>query len=165
MKNGFCWPGLLLPLIWPLYHRLWLLAGLVLGVCFVLGGVFHYGAISETVLVMVAVAVNLIFGFEANGLREHWLERRGFKFISIVSGQSYESCEIKFFMDWAADGPVESPGHGPMVADPRAADPRAADRPALAAASHSFLAAGRALARKTRRGVRGALIPPGDAGS
>lgn len=143
MKNGFCWPGLLLPLIWPLYHRLWLLAGLVLGVCFVLSGVFRYGAISETVLVMVALAVSVIFGFEANGLREHWLERRGFKFISIVCGQSYESCEIKFFMDWAADGPVESREHN------------------LTAAAHPFLAAGRALARKTRRGVRGGLIPPG----
>ena len=98
IKEGFSWSALFVPVIWLLWHRLWLvLAGyLTAAVVLSIAG----GLIGGPAGGVVAVVLAVLFALEANALRRWTLERRGWQFAGIVSGTNREECETRFFHHW-----------------------------------------------------------------
>jgi hypothetical protein len=52
------------------------------------------------------VALHLAIGYEASSLKRWTLERRGWRFISSVSGRSSAECERRFFEAWLPGQPL-----------------------------------------------------------
>ena len=97
VREGFSWFALIVPLIWALWHRLWLLAGafLLIGAFFNL--VVFLLAIEEPYASILGGALLLWVGFEANDLRRWSLRRAGWHDLGIVSGRDRNEAEWRFF--------------------------------------------------------------------
>ncbi len=109
IKDGFSWPALFVPVLWAIYHRLWLALVLLL--------------VAIAVIVIIAVDLNaragavagvasaLLFALEANLLRRWTLKRRGWRMAGIVVGRNRDDNERRFFERWLEDRarPAEAP--------------------------------------------------------
>jgi len=97
VKEGFCWPALFVPLLWSLWHRLWLVALLVL----VGGGVVDALALwlgwSDAMITALTLAVAVLYAAEANDLRRWTLRRRGWREVAVASGRTLAEAEQRFF--------------------------------------------------------------------
>ncbi len=118
VKEGFCWPALFIPVIWLLWHRMWLvLLGYIavvvaIEIAVVLTGLSSDGAIHGVVAVLFA----LLFACEANGLRRWTLERRGWRLFGVANGSRRDEAEARFFTAWlgnAAQPPAPPPDRPP----------------------------------------------------
>ena len=101
IKDGFAWWAALAPLLWLIYHRLWLpLVGFVavFAAFSLLGGLL--GVSGEPGGNLLAIGLSIGFGFIANDLRRFMLERDGYRLVSVVAGFSPEECERRFYKDW-----------------------------------------------------------------
>ena len=98
VRDGFSWPAFLIPFVWLLWHRMWLV--LVLWIAIVV--IVQWGAslLGEPAPLVAALAIALVMGFEASSLRRWTLERRGFRFAGVVAGTDRSECERRFFSSW-----------------------------------------------------------------
>ena len=84
--DGFAWLALVFPILWLLYHRMWLvLVGLVV-VFAAMQGVLLLAGLADQVQGWAVVGVSILFAFQANDLRRWSLARKGFRFAGPVSG-------------------------------------------------------------------------------
>jgi hypothetical protein len=106
VRDGFSWLAFLFPLVWLLWHRMWLVTVLWIAVVVLV----QWGAslLGEPAPLVAAVVVALVMGFEASSLRRWTLERRRFRFAGVVAGTDRSECERRFFADWAGGAPVAS---------------------------------------------------------
>ena len=104
VRDGFSWPAFLIPLVWLLWHRMWLV--LVLWIATVV--IVQWGAslVGEPAPLIAAVVIALVMGFEASSLRRWTLERRRFRFAGVVAGSDRSECERRFFADWEGGSPI-----------------------------------------------------------
>jgi hypothetical protein len=102
IRDGFyLWAFLLTPL-WLLWHRLWLVFTLYLGVTVLLfGGLWAVGA-SPGVRMFVLALVSLLIGFEAGSLKRWTLRRRDWNDLGVVVATDVETAERRFFDTWVA---------------------------------------------------------------
>jgi hypothetical protein len=110
VKDGFSWPAFFVPILWILWHRLWL--ALVWYVVFVLGVAWIGRLVSEDVASIVAVLGTLLLALEANNIRRIALENRDREEIGASFGKNISEADARFF------------AAGPEPMDPR--DRRAA---------------------------------------
>ena len=100
VKEGFSWPALFVPLLWLLYHRMWLefilLALIYVALQLAFGGTDQ----GETVVGYASLAIGVLFAFEANDLRAAALERRGYRLVDVASGRGRTDAERSFFSAW-----------------------------------------------------------------
>ena len=97
VRDGFSFWAFLLAPLWMLRHRLWLVLAGYLVVVVALGfGLRAIGA-SSAVMVMVALLVALLVGFEAATLRRFTLARRRWSNVGVVVGDDLEAAERRFF--------------------------------------------------------------------
>ena len=102
VKEGFAWAALVFPILWLLYHRMWLvLAGFVVVIAAMQGLLSLAGLIDE-VLGWATVGLSILFAYQANDLRRWSLARRGYRFAGPVNGTSRAACEARFFDAWLA---------------------------------------------------------------
>lgn len=100
VKEGVAWPALFFPVLWLLFHRMWL--ALVVYVV-VFGALGIAGETLGGPLPPVVIAgLQILFALEANQLRRRSLARRGFDLVGVVRGGSREEAEIRYFADIAA---------------------------------------------------------------
>lgn len=103
VKDGFAWFALIFPFLWLFFHRMWLV---LLGYGLVVAG-FELAAlafgVSETMVVLVALAAGIIFASEANNLRRWTLERSGYRMVAAISGDNLQISELKFFSVWSPE--------------------------------------------------------------
>lgn len=95
VKDGFSWPAFLVPVVWMLYRRMWVVLcfyALYL-VAIELAGRF-LGAPTATALGLLGA---LFLGFEGSTLLRWTLSRRRFTEKGVVEGSSREEAEIRFF--------------------------------------------------------------------
>jgi hypothetical protein len=117
VKDGFSWPALFFPVLWILWHRLWLtLVGYVI---FVLVVAWTGRVLGEDAATAIAILGGLLFAFEANNIRRASLAQRGWTEAGGSAGNTLEEAEMRFF---AARGTGEVPAE-------RAAPARAAFTP------------------------------------
>ena len=100
VKEGFSFLAFFIPLIWLLLNKLWVHAVLYFGVMVALSALAKAAGVSEDVLSIAFLALNLIVGFEARDMLRHDIETRGYVLRDIVSGKSLEECEHQFLRDW-----------------------------------------------------------------
>jgi uncharacterized protein DUF2628 len=126
VKDGFSWPALFVAPLWILWHRLWLT--LVWYVVFVLIVAWAVRLLGDSIAIWVAILGTLLFAFEANNMRRHSLEARGWDEIGSSFGKDITEAEARFY----AGGPVHeaaidrnaaiaraayTPEHRPAVTD------------------------------------------------
>lgn len=100
VKEGIAWWALFFPLLWLVYHRMWivllgfvgLLAGLQLGLGLL--------GLNETAIGWTMIAVSILFAVQANDLRRWTLVRQGFEMVGAATGRDRAECELKFFSGW-----------------------------------------------------------------
>jgi hypothetical protein len=127
VKEGFSWPALFFPVLFLLWHRLWL--ALVWYVVFVLA-VMWIGRLSGAdPATLSALLGGILFAFEANNIRRGSLGARGWREIGGTSGRGIEEAEARFFGRWSAQG--ERGATIARAAYPPAARERGADEPIL----------------------------------
>jgi hypothetical protein len=99
VKEGFCWPALLIPHLWLLYRRLWIVLAIYVAVSVGIAVLesYDFAILSAALGALMA----LLLGFEGNQLRRWGLARRSFSFAGVASGGSLAEAEIRFFHGWA----------------------------------------------------------------
>jgi hypothetical protein len=120
VRDGFYFWAFLLSPLWMLRHRLWLV--LVAYVVLVGGldvGLALAGA-SRSVTLGINVVVALLIGFEAASLYRLTLNRRGWRNVGVVVGDSLEEAERRFFDAWVRQGPSSA---GPEIVPPAPSAP------------------------------------------
>lgn len=105
VREGFALWAFLIPLFWLIAHRMWLvLLGYLAFTGLVEGTAYLIGDIAPGIF---AFAVTILFGLEANSLRRWTLDRKGYRFVAVVSGRTLEEAERRYF-DSRANGPMTS---------------------------------------------------------
>ena len=97
VKDGFSWPALLVPVLWILWHRLWL--ALVWYIVFLLIVAWTGRLITEDAAFTVAVLGSLLFAFEANNFRRFSLAGRDWEEVGWSFGRNITEAEARFFAD------------------------------------------------------------------
>src|SRR5688572_2930614 len=88
VKDGISWPALFLPVLWILWHRLWLT--LVWYVVFMLAVAWIGRLANDDVAAIVAVLGAVLFAIEANNIRRLSLISRGWRETGGSFGQNLE---------------------------------------------------------------------------
>jgi hypothetical protein len=65
-----------------------------------LAWLFGGSAAGNTVFGWTALAIIVLFAFEANDLRGAALERRGYRIVGLATGPDRDSAELSFFRTW-----------------------------------------------------------------
>ena len=117
VKEGFCWPALFVPLLWCLYHRLWLvMAVYLIGLIAILGVVSGFELEPSAGLALV-VAGQALFAAEANDLLRWRLAARAYEVIGLSHGRNLFAAEMSYFEKWLQDVGKDKPQHGLIEAD------------------------------------------------
>jgi len=99
IKDGFCWPALILPVLWPLFRKLWLVAFAIVVLFVALSVLAEAGLLAPFAGSVIEAAIAVIVAFEGNNLRRWTLQRRGWREIGMVSGRNLAAAERAFFTD------------------------------------------------------------------
>ncbi len=80
---------------WLLFHRMWLI---LLGyLAFTLAIALVALSVGGPAVAVVAVAIALLFGFEAQSLRCWSLQKKGWRMLGVIEGAVREEAELRFF--------------------------------------------------------------------
>lgn len=97
VKEGFCWPALLVPLVWALWHRMWLTFALLLLGAAMLGMVATFAGLTPAAELALAFGAAIYVGMSANDWRRASLRRRGWDEGPAVVAASQEGAELRLF--------------------------------------------------------------------
>lgn len=97
VKQGFSWPAFLVPLIWLVWKRMWIVLALYLAVGMGLAAAAYAELVSQGAVTAASLAVNLILGFQGNDLYRWTLERRRYREQAVVAGRDLAAAEHRYF--------------------------------------------------------------------
>jgi hypothetical protein len=109
VKEGIAWWALVFPVLWLLYHRLWIVLAGFLGILVLIEVGAALAGLGEAAAGWVTIVISLVFALEANNLRRWTLTRRGFVMAGSVSGHDLTECELRYFSQWP-DAPTPPAG-------------------------------------------------------
>ncbi len=113
VKDGISWPALVVPAFWLLYHRMWIELLIYVAAYGALGWAMTYAQNGADLLGWIAIALSLLFAFEANDLRRYALERKGYRQLGVAIGSSREAAELSFFRTWLPEQTSTRPPERP----------------------------------------------------
>ncbi len=111
VREGFALFAFLLPPVWMLANRLWLVLIGYLVLLAVVHGLITVFEVPEHWRYYATMAVNFLCGFEADALERWTLDRRGWRIIGLVSGANFDECERRFFEGWVPTVAVVTPAN------------------------------------------------------
>ncbi len=97
LKEGAAWVALFVPFFWALFHRMWIVAVLILAAAMTFGTIAQWLHLSAFVTFTISSLINFLIALEGNELRRWTLERKGHVLIGIVSANNLADCEQIFF--------------------------------------------------------------------
>jgi hypothetical protein len=100
VRDGFYGWAFLLPPLWMLWHRLWLVLLGYLILTGVLQNLLSVIGVSGTVHFLVTLAISVLVGTEGASLRRFTLARRRYRNVGVVVGDDVEAAERRFFATW-----------------------------------------------------------------
>lgn len=115
VRDGFSFWAFLLPPVWMLWRRLWLVLLIYVVAVIVVEGGLRLAGGSVAAIAVVAVLIRLLAGMEASTLRRWTLARRGFREVGIVSAVDLEDAERRFFDSWVKSSSVSAPLRKPIA--------------------------------------------------
>jgi hypothetical protein len=121
VKEGFSWPALLLPEIWLIWRRMWLV--LLLYVAVSAAFIILAGRFGDALAGPIFVLCRFLLALEANGLRRWTLERNGYGMIGVAEGRGLTEAELRFFSEWSGAPPAAVPSPAGPPPPPAAAKP------------------------------------------
>ena len=95
VRDGFAYIAFFLPMLWLLWHRLWMEAALALAATLALtalGNVSGFGMTAP----LLSLLVSLYAGLEGAALRIAALRRRGWRELGVVVADSQDDAEIRW---------------------------------------------------------------------
>ncbi len=98
VRDGFSMPAFLFTLFWTLWHRMWLVAALLLAVFAGLSIAASRFGLDPALASVIQAAIALLLGLEAANLRSFALRRAGHAPAGLVEASTLESAELAFFM-------------------------------------------------------------------
>ena len=96
VREGFSWFALGLPLIWALWHRLWLVALAMAIVAVAFNMAVALLELGDPYVSIIGAGLFLWIGFEANDLRRWLLRRNGWCDAGVVSGRDRDEAEWRY---------------------------------------------------------------------
>lgn len=116
VPEGFAVTAFLFTVFWALWHRMWVVAALLL--CFWAGMAAAVAFLGLDPLIAAAIefGVALLFGFEARRLQVMSCRRAGYELTGIVAGASREGAELAYFGSRGRTLPP-APGGVPRLAE------------------------------------------------
>jgi hypothetical protein len=127
VKDGISWPALFVPILWILWHRLWL--ALIGYIIFVLAIAWTELLVGEDAAAVLAILGAILFALEANNIRRLALDRRGWRDVGSTFGQNLDEAEMRYFekqVETAA--PVKSADRERAIARAAYREPERHDR-------------------------------------
>lgn len=121
VKDGFGWPALFVPVLWLVYHGMWLI---LIGYVLIATGLEAAGWMlgnGSLVPFVLGAAFTLFFAFEANELRRWHLSRKGYQLVGVTVARNRTECERRFFETWLERGAPPPPPPRPAPVRPAAA--------------------------------------------
>ena len=113
VKEGFTWPGFLVPALWLLYKRMWIVLAFYLAATAGLALLAQGALLPETAVFVGNLAVNLLLGLEGNDLYRWTLARRRYREQAVVMGSDLVTAEQRYF-----EAVAEAIGRRRAVASP-----------------------------------------------
>ncbi|HAM47581.1 MAG TPA: hypothetical protein DCO73_07580, partial [Alphaproteobacteria bacterium] len=96
VKEGFCWPALFFPIIWMIYHRMWLVTGGYLLASFLVT-LGSQALLAEPVYgQLVVLGFSLLVACEANELRRWHLREKGFVHRATIAAENLARAEQRY---------------------------------------------------------------------
>jgi hypothetical protein len=105
VKQGWCWPAFFFSLIWAMVAKMWELGVGYLVFSIILGIVVAAsdgGDGGETLINIVSLAINIIFGVNGNAWREKNLLSRGFELRDTVTAANKDGAIALFLKNATA---------------------------------------------------------------
>lgn len=96
VRDGFSFSAFLLPLVWMLWHRMWLYA-LLLFLLEALIAALAADFEASAALFVVQLTLSLLVGLESGALRTAWLRSRGWTLVAAFSAGSLDDAEESYF--------------------------------------------------------------------
>lgn len=96
IPERFNLPAFVLGPVWMVYHRLWLAGFAVLAIHVVLQGLVFLTGFSQSVFLIVSLAIAVILGLCGNDMRRARLKSAGFAEQGVVSGDTYEEAARRY---------------------------------------------------------------------
>jgi hypothetical protein len=97
IKDGIAWLALFVPVLWILWHRLWLT--LLWYVAFVLVVAWIDRLAGDDLATLAGLLGQILFALEANNIRRWSLHSRGFDDVGESFGRNVEEAEMRYFLD------------------------------------------------------------------
>ncbi len=119
VKEGFCWPALVFPLLWFLLNGLWLVVVLYVLIWVGLIAVIAAAGLSGFVAACVMLTVHAGSGLFANDLKRWTLRGRGHAEIAVVMAKGMGAAEQRYLEALAEDvgAPQTAGDSSPMSAN------------------------------------------------
>jgi hypothetical protein len=95
VKDGFCWPALFIPVVWLLWHRLWLVLVAYLIAVTAIGALQIIAGEGAVTIILIAFA--FYFAAEANNARRWSLSRHGWSRVGEAFGRNRAEAEVRYF--------------------------------------------------------------------
>ena len=112
VRQAFGWKAFFFGPLWLARYRLWAAVAFWLAAYFVLLAVSPR-ILSASATLFIAFALQILFGLEANRLREARLARQGYRLVEIISAPACDDAEIAFYRQYEApDGPAADVASG-----------------------------------------------------
>ena len=96
VKEGFSWPAFFFSVLWALWHRLWLVAGIFFLVQLAMSLILAVWTPDPVAAIGMSVGTALILAYAANDLWRWALERLGFVETAVVAADSRDDAERRF---------------------------------------------------------------------
>jgi hypothetical protein len=97
VKDGFSWPAFLVPLLWLIYKRMWIVLAFYLAATAGLTALAQFALAPESAVFAGNLAINLILGLEGNDLYRWTLSRRRYRERAVVVGRNLVTAEQRYF--------------------------------------------------------------------
>jgi hypothetical protein len=105
VKEGFSWPAAILTPFWLLANRMWIVLAAYVGGIVLLQLLLGMGGVADRISSLLLIAVHILIGFEAGGLKAWTLQRNGWRTIGSSVGRNWAECERRFFEAWLPGEP------------------------------------------------------------
>jgi hypothetical protein len=98
IRDGFSWPGLIVPPLWLLWHRLWIEAILVFLVMALFSGLGEVAGF-RIVGSLLGLLVSLYVGLEGQAMRIVAQRRRGWQDWGVVEASRQDAADLRYALD------------------------------------------------------------------